>query len=218
MSDNLDVSLPAPASDSQSKGPSLVQVNLRFTASQLSAIRQGVLNELDKTGGSNPGFSRTDIIIALLAHSFTQADKDSPPVDSAIVMFNVSTYLAHTQRLSCSSFSQHRGMGVAHDDAACNAIFWLLSEPFLQSHDKSAKHAVLAIATGLRILLKRIREIDNLHVHVAQQTALMKLPGFVEVGTQFIIPGPGQMSVNSVWRYGFLIYLSLAWCTDRRVS
>jgi hypothetical protein len=92
MSDNVNFFIQASGSPkSIPAGPSPVNVNLRFTATQLRAMYQGVLDELDKTGGSNPGFSRTDLIIALLAYSFTQADEDSPPVDNLIMTFNVST-------------------------------------------------------------------------------------------------------------------------------
>jgi hypothetical protein len=96
MSGKPDVILPASVSESPkdlAKESSLVQVNLRLTAMQLSSIRQAVLNELDKTGGPDPGFSRADMVIAIIAHSLAQADV--PPVDHLSMLVNVSTHISH---------------------------------------------------------------------------------------------------------------------------
>jgi hypothetical protein len=84
--------VPLPWKD-PARGPLLVRVNLRFTATQIRAIRQA-FNEVDNADGSTLRFSRQDVLVALLAHSISQADSDMPPIHYITVIVNVRTYFS----------------------------------------------------------------------------------------------------------------------------
>jgi len=91
-------------------------------------------------------------------------------------------------------------MGIAHDDAPCNAVLWGFSEPLLLPRDKLANLAILDITRQIRESLVRIRDFKNLSVLVAKQMAVMKLPTSIELGMEWESPPPGHVTINSMWR------------------
>jgi len=96
----------------------------------------------------------------------------------------------------------HRGMGVTHTDAACNSIIWEPTEPPTHPWDGiSVNQAILAIAIQIRQLLIRLRDVNHLRALVAHQSALMKLPGYIERFENAILPDPGCMTANPLWLF-----------------
>jgi hypothetical protein len=91
-------------------------------------------------------------------------------------------------------------MGIVHDDAVGNILLWINTGSLLESHDEPANRAILAIMTRIRTTITQVRDINNLSVLFAQQTELMKDPTLLEAASRLVIPGPGHMTVNSVWR------------------
>jgi hypothetical protein len=87
-------------------------------------------------------------------------------------------------------------MGIADDNAVCNALIHPQSVPPPASGDKSTKHSVLAITKQIRAAIAHIRDINVLsaHVHTLQR------PTAFEEMRQVFSPCLGRMSINSTWR------------------
>jgi hypothetical protein len=96
MVDDINISLPTRDSKDIAKESPLAQVNMRFTKAQQLAIHEGALNELDKTGGSIAGFSRTHLIIGILVHSLIQANENLPPIECVCMIFGVGACVIHS--------------------------------------------------------------------------------------------------------------------------
>jgi hypothetical protein len=94
-------------------------------------------------------------------------------------------------------------MGVAHENAACNATTSEKIGPLLKIQDKPPNQGVLEIMTKIRTLLIHMRDINNLSFIVGQQIGLVKSSGVLEnleMAARVLGPSPGNMTVNSIWR------------------
>lgn len=178
-----------------------MSVNLRFTATQLRDIHQGALDESNRAGDSNNDgwFSRQDVVLALLAQSFSQADYTMPPVRRFLNVINVRLINIHLIFIKQTS-TQMRALGIVGPDEAGTQLLWAMSEPpEVVPQGASPQQLIVLLAKTLRSALLRFREPEHWQPFATTAGTAIRQAAFDETTHDFT-PLPGGMTINSTWR------------------
>jgi hypothetical protein len=181
-----------PAHLDPSRSTAAVRVDFRLSASQLSELRAGVLASAPlATDAASPRISSQDALVAVIAATITEVDKEAPPISRILTIFNVSSCCFLHSCRSRTHMLQFRGVGLHPTNAAGNALI----NPFAEV-DTAQANDMYALASSVRQSLLACKNADYVDACMVASGNKFQAAAENNHGLDFT-PEPGLLSVNS---------------------